>query len=480
LSSPPVGGLYKNKYNTNNFRVRNIMKFAIAAGILAQTLPVVSEKAESSKILRQDANHEVYSGQVVYVGDVNQTQPNLENRNKIHPPSRTGGLLKNTPLAEIKMCDPLSDDPDIGILSCDIGCHCDADENMPLGGKCASGFPTTKIELPGGILKNALHTDNLVVEEISRECDPSADVGVLGCSENQECVFVHASSLGGLCTSTIRELQSNDDDGPISRCFLCAPGEYVPEAHYAFDIVVTEYENLTCADLAYAAYFDYTDYITIDTGDTCLSVVEAAQTSGCCAPDLKDFQFCDICGPGLYISEDNYDIALRIPIDGYEGTTCEDLAVTASYNQTVYAFCPTFAQVARMSGCCAVYIPPLTSCRICGEGGTLIEDTLISIQGYNRTCTEAQEDDAFCEAFAPMFSDACCTSGQDFPTTATPAPTTAHSDIPTMAPQASLPLAPQGATSSSVSNAATKIRSMNTCVSVTGLVAATAVALVMN
>ena len=395
------------------------MKFAVAAAILAQTLPIASERVSSSTLGTQDL-HVDFSLQQ----DLDSVTLQRDDSSNPHPPQYIG-LLKNTPLAQTKKCDPSSDDLDIGILSCGIGYYCKSDVSSILGGSCSPGATVRNIKGP---INNALRTRNTLVDELARECDPAADVGVLGlCSDDQECVVDPSFSLGGHCMSTFRELQEDD------YCFLCPPGEFVPEDNYDVNLVDGPYGDITCADLIYAAYFAYTNYVTVDA-DTCPSVTEAARSSGCCAPDLDDSEFCDICGPGLYLAEGNFDIVLDIPIDGYEGTTCQDLSI--SYNTTVYAYCPTIAQIAQTSGCCGVSIPSPGSCRMCGQGTSLLENTVVTIQGNNITCGEIQANDTSCVQYSPVLYEVCC-EVLTFPTLSPTTPPHQQSDVPTTASKGS-------------------------------------------
>ena len=399
------------------------MKFAVAAAILAQTLPIASEKA-STLGAQHDHNDLDLQQDLDYV-TVNQLSWQQGNTNKLQLPRYSGQHLKISPLTDAQKCDPLSHDPDVGILSCEIGYYCKSDGKSLLGGTCAPGATEQNIN---GLINNAFRTTNTLVDEVRRECDPAADVGVLSvCSDDQDCVVDEKSSMGGLCTSTFRELQ--DDE----YCFLCPPGEVIPEDNYDVDLVDGPYGDITCADLLNAAYFAYTDYVTVDT-NTCPLVAEAARNSGCCVPDLDDSEFCDMCGPGLYLAEANFDIVLDIPIDGYEGTTCQDLFF--SYNATVYAYCPTIAEIAQTSGCCGVSIPSPGSCRMCGTGTSLLENTVISIQGNNRTCGDIQADDTSCSQYSLALYEVCC-EVLTFPTISPTTLSDQQSDVPTASPQES-------------------------------------------
>jgi hypothetical protein len=99
------------------------MKFAIAAAILAQKIPDIASEEIPPSILGQRAL-------------VQQQATTLVKPLKTFEGAQ-GLLLKNIPgINALKTCDPLSDDSDMGVLSCDLGYECVEDEASMLGGFC--------------------------------------------------------------------------------------------------------------------------------------------------------------------------------------------------------------------------------------------------------------------------------------------------------------------------------------------------------
>jgi hypothetical protein len=111
------------------------MKFTIAAGILAQVLPAISEKSPS-KLLEQDVSNERdFPASRALMSILSRGRETIAYQS----PQLLDGLLKNVPFAQnMKACDPSSNDPDIGILSCDAGYECVSDEDSASGGRCTS------------------------------------------------------------------------------------------------------------------------------------------------------------------------------------------------------------------------------------------------------------------------------------------------------------------------------------------------------
>jgi hypothetical protein len=111
------------------------MKFTIAAGILTQVLPAISEKSPS-KLLEQDlSNEHGFTASRARKSFLPRGRETIAYKN----PELLDGLLKNVPFAQtMKACDPSSNDPDIGILSCDAGYECVFDQDTASGGLCTS------------------------------------------------------------------------------------------------------------------------------------------------------------------------------------------------------------------------------------------------------------------------------------------------------------------------------------------------------
>jgi len=69
------------------------------------------------------------------VGRSKQKQQRRNHHPLQHP---SMGMKKSFDLPQLMSCDPLSDDPDIGILSCERGYICTMDESSELGGTCTA------------------------------------------------------------------------------------------------------------------------------------------------------------------------------------------------------------------------------------------------------------------------------------------------------------------------------------------------------
>ncbi len=112
------------QYDTN-------MKFFIAAGILAQSLPAISEQSSSSELL----THDVDFGRVLANAANPAVKRTGQKKARNFQTRKAGRLLSNSPLASAgKICDPSSNDPDVGILSCDAGYQCVIDQASSMGG----------------------------------------------------------------------------------------------------------------------------------------------------------------------------------------------------------------------------------------------------------------------------------------------------------------------------------------------------------
>jgi hypothetical protein len=111
------------------------MKFTIAAGILTQVLPAISEKSPSKLLEQGVSNERDFPASRVLKSILSRGRETIAYQS----PQLLDGLLKNVPFAQnMKACDPSSNDPDIGILSCDAGYECVSDQDATLGGLCTS------------------------------------------------------------------------------------------------------------------------------------------------------------------------------------------------------------------------------------------------------------------------------------------------------------------------------------------------------
>jgi hypothetical protein len=354
------------------------MKFTIAAGILTQTLSALSETVSSSKLLLQQGHQDANLARILSRA-INQPKRQQRPRQGRRPNRRN---LVSTPFDSAKDCDPLSNDPDVGILSCDLG---------------------------------------------------------YVCTVNQ------ASSLGGVCTSTSRELQD-------SLCDLCGKGYAIGSDNFdkVLTMTIDGFNGTTCEDLNTMAYSFYSTLVASDSD--CPSFAEAAGASGCCAPlcyicrDLGGFQY----SAGSKVLE----------VPGFpDGTTCYDIYDAVSYAEIDVDVCPDVTAIVEGNGCCYGPIEE-GDCSLCGDG-TVYPDLLFD-GGFNATCYDIQlvlsavENATACSLYSAAYAPTCC------------APSTPGVPIP--APMGSPtipPSAPQPSDSST-------LWSTTTVLSVMGLAVATA------
>jgi hypothetical protein len=350
------------------------MKFTIAAGILTQTLSALSETVSSSKLLLQQGHQDANSARILSRA-INQ--PKRQQRPR-QGRRRNRRNLVSTPLGSVKDCDPLSNDPDVGILSCDVG---------------------------------------------------------------YECVISQASTLGGVCTSTSRELQ----DSP---CLVC--GEGYGSSRDNFENVLTMtidgFDGTTCGDLNTAAYSENSTLVASDSA--CPSFIEAANASGCCD------SFCYVCAEFQYASF--YDI---VEVPGFpDGTSCYDIYEATFYTDISAKSCPDVTAAAEAGGCCYDVSSYVVDCSLCGDG-TLYPDALAT-EGGTVTCAELQYvlNATTCAVSAAKYAPICCAS----------------SELPVVVPSAAPVASPTEAPATPQSSDSTTIWSTAAVLSVMGLAIATA------
>jgi hypothetical protein len=342
----------------------------------------------------------------------------------------------------------------------------------------------------------------------TKNCDPlshDADIGILSCGFGQECIVDEASSLGGVCVQTSRELQAE------KFCYVCGFATTIGEEFYGtvLDIPLAGYEGKTCQDIVAATYFDK---VLRPGSSNCTVVAEAVAAGGCCAP------ICDLCGRAAIVDGSKYDVVIDdIPLAGYGNATCkslfyssyffasispescpairqaaqeggcckpdwcelcafgsyiptgqcEELSAAAYYNRTVIEeMCPSSIQLAEQEGCCVA--SETFDCNLCGDGA-IYPDNWVYKSG---TCGYVQSalNDTDCAYYTPLLASMCC------------GPASAASIVPTVAPQESTPT-PQESDAppppAPSSNSAI-LWSTSTLVSVMGLTAMTAGTFVLN
>jgi hypothetical protein len=136
------------------------MRFTIAtAAILAQSVPATTTSEIDSPTLERVFGEETLSlvsdiqGTATLIG----TQRSNKFLNLVKAKKETsGGYLKNTQNSNSKSpkdfqeCDPESDEPDVGVLSCGAGRYCVESDESKIGGFCVSSPDELDRALQGG------------------------------------------------------------------------------------------------------------------------------------------------------------------------------------------------------------------------------------------------------------------------------------------------------------------------------------------
>jgi hypothetical protein len=189
--------------------------------------------------------------------------------------------------ADVQDCDPSSNTPDVGILSCGLGYNCVANEASSLGGFCIStsrglqetdscdfceeGFGISDQFVGMAVAVNITGYENATCGGLKYASYANDDIFVDYCSTVS--VGVQAS---GCCAS---------------KCTLCPDGTMVAPLSFTFALetaVAGFGANSTCKDLAFASY----GYVLVDEA-TCPTAASVAEAAGCCIPIKNTCQICE-------------------------------------------------------------------------------------------------------------------------------------------------------------------------------------------
>jgi hypothetical protein len=371
----------------------------------------------------------------------------------------SGNQLTNTPLTSfaVVQCDPMSDDADIGILSCGPGSECVVDERgSSLGGVCVTTARELQQESAGIYCELCSFGFTLASEHYDHVLDiPEAGYEGITGRELKDAAYVTYTMDATTCSVVTEAVRAAGLCNAL--CDLCGFGSSVAEGEFDLPVTVSGagYDAATCGGLSTASYFN----ATIPTS-SCPAVAEAAKSAGCCSP-----MFCVVCPYNSTFG--NGDVFPLV------GTTCGDLLYDAYINGTISDdACPAAVQLAETEGCCVAM--PTYDFNVCGDA-TFYPDNKTMISG---TCEESLPlfNATRCALYTPDFARFCCST-----------PSGISSVVPTPAPQESTPSepgAPNAAPEDSPSSPTSKSAAMwstSTLVSLMGVTAATtAAALILN
>lgn len=328
------------------------MRFAVAVAFLGQTLlpaPIESETAfpptknerqrlTSGLLVAGETTHGAHGllqqrtftgGRGSGLGAGIQTFEMI-NANKF----KAGGMLKNksrrASQEDKKECDPKSDDPDIGILSCGLDKRCVESNGSLLGGQCMDPIRSKTRGSPFGgnrvrsrvALRGKLKNIKLATK---KECDPN-DEDEVSCGVGRYCKENEEPFLGGFCAGLAAELESKEvsrrtqyyvDEGddsliPADLCSFadvfgcdCSEVDIMSGSGY-LTCIPLESMCLPCDDIcvSFSARYSFTGNAT-DTSEICYHFSSPYERKACYYGDFRgpdatciysiDDLTCDLC-----------------------------------------------------------------------------------------------------------------------------------------------------------------------------------------
>lgn len=390
------------------------MKFALAAGVLTGSLPVLSANAADTAL----------DGAQGFL---------LRNAD---------GAMNVNSVQRIKDCDPSSDDPDVGVLSCGQGHFCLAKEDSVLGGICETKENLLNLVhkyRQGGALKNARKAWRQSLLR-SVECDPMADpdVGILSCDSSEVCVPNSFSSMGGRCVSSAPGRRLQDPTASYSFCDPSSPYYLtydcdctgLDNATGTGEVACTIYEN-TCLGDRYAG-----------CDDVCVSQTLTYTYVNFTVPSYVACH--DVVTPYSQVVcfEETFGATYTCTIN-FNGDPCTSCEVLPNGNYTAIGFdCGNAGGTTGVSyygadilpavQSCANLTSDTSSCDIC-NGPLVNPDASATAMGVEATCADfaASLTSADCTLAASSLAPTCCAASGSG---STPAPSSSTPIEPSPAP----------------------------------------------
>ena len=293
------------------------MKLTIAASILAQTIPrTLSTNVDSTRgILKQADDASFY--QAVVAKAVNGLPGHRRAALGSKPLTRRHGrrLKENARPASsttTRSCDPLSTDPDVGLLSCGLGYDCVAadQESSPLGGLCTA----ISRDLQETTCKICGDYESFVYSKVNNTAVVEGMDNIATCLDVYFAAYYYAAIDGitdDSCSALTTAVATTADCCGFI-CKLCGDDSYIMSDNNSnLDGTIDGVDASTCYEITFAAYV----YSQI-TEELCPSAIELVTATGCCVGPTD----CSICGDATFY-EDNEVVALG----GVLNTTCSEL-----------------------------------------------------------------------------------------------------------------------------------------------------------
>lgn len=359
-------------------RIQSTMKFSLAAGILAQTLPTLSKKVSSwdnraptshDKLLL--ANLGTASRQTAHR---NVGEQKLQTRQDIG--LKLQRVLRNTrdDMKSHIPCNPTSVDPDTGILSCGQGYFCKPNAASDLGGVCSiSSYVDNEHQgleahpLVGFVPRKSMNVLTAFQQAISnnQECDPaSPDQGILACGDDKVCQQDESSELGGFCKlndSSQRRLY--DLEFAVSLCDR-SPSEGYADCDCSGVNMTTGSGTVYCLNTNLTVGYGCDNVIFSDTYWIYLSNAKLAKMYDCYEILVPSYEKVCVTSTGEYLNE-----SCSFSFNGQDCNSCSSTATFFDFDCTNVGGTAgsTLAQASTIVAEC--YVAPTFNCtNICGQG----------------------------------------------------------------------------------------------------------------
>ena len=341
------------------------MKFVLAAGILAQTLPQLD--AVDSKGLHSNGHQRLrrispVSGNSILRQEVSSKRlENIVFQKDWFTQRRKKNVLKNAE-SSFDECVPNADDADIGILGCSMGEHCVESAASNLGGVCVADDSSSR------------HLQTTLPPDV---CDPNAELpytcnctqfnvttntGKFSCDVDDYFCF-----LPGYCGALKidRTIEAGVESSHYCITFskpsvaqICYTVDTVPSCAIAVNgVTCNSCEVVDILDDGIRGCYDWDcgNIFPNSTGNDCQGGFILSDVFPNALPNAPDVFVCDICGDGGMITKP--DIALQIP-NLVPPLTCGQVDAAAKNGSVLEPQCPLLQPFVQQSCGC---VPPVVT-----------------------------------------------------------------------------------------------------------------------
>lgn len=377
------------------------MRLAVAAAILAETLPVVLSSDSFSNVISGELSNGVQDGLIQDF--LESKKRNMIQLKGTHP---TGEKLKtmnrrrliNSGDESLQECDPRGEGVDVGILSCGAGRYCVESDESPLGGYCASIEMSRNLQLNSTLISDLFDVCyGETAYAASCTCsgvDVAAYTGSISCTYSPECLTVpnacgenstfcytqtYDLTVTAQYTGSAKNCYFFNEPKEQSYCFtLVIPADGSPQF---CEIEVDGTKCNSCESSSQDYQGVYTDCTTFDCSNTniasantyCDYNIPTLQVQNTLLYDVLPCENgCSICGEGNSVL--NPDALFTIAGNDTYPCGVIELAALAGYfegTDLCTQLTGPFAETCGCSGTAPTGSTPSESpfaCDICGDG----------------------------------------------------------------------------------------------------------------